>query len=49
MWWQDRQDRQKRNAQRAKEFRFVKKLIVTKAKTYQETEAIELEIDTSTD
>jgi len=45
-WWLDRQDRRERNAQRAKEFRLVKKLTVTKTKTYQETEAVELEVDT---
>lgn len=49
MWWHDRQDRRERNAQRAKEFRLVKKLTVTKTKTYQETEAVELELDTRTD
>lgn len=49
MWVLDRQDRRERNAQRAKEFRLVKKLTVTKTKTYQETEAVELELDTRTD
>ena len=46
MWLIDRNDRCERNAQRAKEFRLVKKLTVTKTKTYQETEAVELEVDT---
>jgi len=47
MWWHDRQDRRERNAQRAKEFRLVKKLTVTKS--YSETQSVELEIDTLTD
>lgn len=47
MWLLDRQDRRERNAQRAKEYRLIKKLTVTK--TYQETQSVELEIDTLTD
>jgi len=47
-WWLDRQDRRERNAQRAKEFRLIKKMTITKSKTYQETEAVELELDTRT-
>ena len=47
MWWLDRQDRRERNAQRAKEYRLIKGLTVTKTKTYQETESVELEIDTT--
>jgi len=47
MWWLDRQDRRERNAQRAKEYRLIKKLTVTK--TYQETQSVELEVDTITD
>lgn len=46
MWWLYRQDRRERNAQRAKEYRLIKKLTVTK--TYQETQSVELEIDTLT-
>lgn len=49
MWWLDRQDRRERNAQRAKEYRLIKKLTVTKTKTYQETASVELEMDTITD
>lgn len=47
MWWLDRQDRRERNAQRAKEYRLIKRLTVTK--TYQETQSVELEVDTMTD
>ncbi|HUD07286.1 MAG TPA: hypothetical protein VMR34_05355 [Candidatus Saccharimonadales bacterium] len=47
MWFLDRQDRRERNAQRAKEYRLVKKLTVTKS--YKETQSVELEIDTVTD
>lgn len=47
MWLLDRQDRRERNAQRAKEYRLIKKLTVTKS--YQETQSLELEIDTLTD
>jgi hypothetical protein len=47
MWLLDRQDRRERNAQRAKEYRLIRKLTVTK--TYQETQSVELEIDTVTD
>ena len=47
MWWLDRMDRQERNAQRAKEYRLIRKLTVTK--TYQETQSVELEVDTVTD
>lgn len=46
-WLLDRQDRRERNAQRAKEYRLIKKLTVTKA--YQETQSVELVIDTVTD
>ena len=45
MWYLDRLDRRERNAQRAKEYRLIKKLTVTK--TYQETEKIELDLDTN--
>ena len=47
MWWLDRQDRRERNSQRAKEYRLIKKLTMTK--TYQESQSLELEIDTVTD
>lgn len=47
MWYLDRQDRRERNAQRAKEYRLIKRLTVTK--TYQESQSVELEIDTLTD
>ncbi len=47
MWWLDRQDRRERNAQRAKEYRLVKKLTLTK--TYQEKHSLEIELDTVTD
>lgn len=47
MWWLDRKDRRERNSQRAKEYRLVKKLTVTKS--YSETQSVELEIDTITD
>jgi hypothetical protein len=47
MWWLDRLDRRERNAQRAKEYRLIKKLTVTK--TYQESQSVELEIDTLVD
>jgi hypothetical protein len=47
MWWLDRMDRRERNAQRAKEYRLIKKLTVTK--TYQETQSVELEVDTLID
>jgi hypothetical protein len=46
MWWLDRMDRRERNAQRAKEYRLIKKLTVTKS--YKETQSVELEIDTLT-
>jgi hypothetical protein len=46
-WWLDRMDRRERNAQRAKEYRLIKKLTVTK--TYQETQSVEFEIDTKSD
>jgi len=42
-WWLDRQDRRERNAQRAKEFRLIKKLTLTKS--YQETHSVEIEVD----
>ena len=47
MWWLDRQDRRERNAQRAKEYKLIKKLTLTK--TYQESRSLELEIDTLAD
>ena len=47
MWLLDRNDRRERNSQRAKEYRLIKKLTVTK--TYQETQSVELEVDTVTD
>lgn len=47
MWWLDRQDRRERNAQRAKEYRLIKRLTITKS--YQETQSVELEVDTITD
>lgn len=49
MWWLDRMDRRERNAQRAKEYRLIKKLTVTKTTAFQETESVELEVDTTTD
>lgn len=45
-WWLDRQDRRERNAQRAKEYRLIKKLTITK--TYQETQSLDIELDTTT-
>ena len=47
MWVLDRQDRRERNAQRAKEYRLIKQLTVSKS--YTETQSVELEIDTMTD
>lgn len=47
MWVLDRQDRRERNAQRAKEYRLIKRLTVTK--TYQEAQSFELVVDTRTD
>ncbi len=42
-WWIDRQDKLERSAQRAKEYRLIKRLIITK--TYQETQSVKLETD----
>lgn len=46
-WWLDRQDRRERNAQRAKEYRLIKRLTLTK--TYKETQSVEIELDQRAD
>ncbi len=46
-WWIDREDRRERHAQRAKEYRYIKKLTVTKSHT--ETQSVEVEFDTLVD
>ncbi|MGH7241545.1 MAG: hypothetical protein ACREGB_04575 [Candidatus Saccharimonadales bacterium] len=46
-WWIDRQDRLEHKALRAKEYRLIKRLTLTK--TYQEKQSIELEIDVPLD